>query len=172
MRKLDWKYIPTYWSDFYNQHHHAREKARSRIREWLLPKIESDEKYFTVIRHDEGVGFELPENIVVFGGGGVGDIPVPLSKPEWFNRNRTRDIRMSFMGRLSGASNLTGVRKKMNELLKSDKDCYFGIGTFFEFKDIIERSVFSLCPRGYARTSYRLYESMAAGSIPIYIYMG
>lgn len=169
-QSLAWKYIPIYWSDYYVAYHHDREKARSRIREWLLPKLESDENYFTIIRHDEGIGFELPENVVVFAAGGVGDIPIPLSKPEWFNRNRTRDIRMSFMGRLSGASNLTGVREKMHELLKSDKDCYFGIGTFFEFKDIVERSIFSLCPRGYGRTSYRLFESMAAGSIPIYIW--
>lgn len=170
MRTLGWKYIPIYWSDYYVQYHHDREKARSRIREWLLPNIKTGEKYFTIVRHDEGIGFELPDNIVVFGAGGVGDIPVPLSKPEWLNRNRTRDIRMSFMGRIAGASNLTGVREKMYELLKDDKDCHFGIGTFFEFKDIVERSVFSLCPRGYGRTSYRLYESMEAGSIPIYIW--
>lgn len=167
---LGWIYIPIYWSDYYVKYHHDREKARSKLREWLLPNIKTGEKYFTIVRHDEGIGFELPDNVVVFGAGGVGDIPVPLAKPEWFNRNRARDIRMSFMGRLTGASNLTGVREEMYDLFKNDKDCYFGIGTFFEFKDIIERSVFSLCPRGYGRTSYRLYESMAAGSIPIYIW--
>jgi hypothetical protein len=169
-RSITWKYIPVFWTDYYAANKHETEKARSRIREWLLPKIENDEKYFTIVQHAEGIGFELPENVVVFAAGGVGDIPVPLPKPAWFNRNRTRDIRISFMGRLTGAVNITGVRGKMYGLLKNDKDCHFGIGTFFEFKDIIERSIFSLCPRGYGRTSFRLMESLAAGSIPIYIW--
>lgn len=167
---LDWKYIPVSWTDYYGAHGQDREKARSRIREWLLPRIENGENYFTIVQHDEGVGIDLPENIVVFGAGGEGDIPVPLPKPAWFNRNRTRDIRVSFVGRLSGGSNRTGVREKMYGLLKKEKNCYFGIGTFFEFKDVVERSIFTLCPRGYGRTSFRLLESMAAGSIPIYIW--
>ena len=30
-------------------------------------------------------------------------------------------------------------------------------------------SLFSLCPRGYGPTSFRLYESIQLGSIPVYI---
>ena len=34
----------------------------------------------------------------------------------------------------------------------------------------MERSVFSLCPRGYGATSFRICESLQQGSIPVYIY--
>ena len=34
----------------------------------------------------------------------------------------------------------------------------------------MERSVFSLCPRGYGATSFRICESLQHGSIPIYVY--
>ena len=38
------------------------------------------------------------------------------------------------------------------------------------FIDLTSRSVFSLCPRGYGKTSFRLYEAMQLGSIPVYVY--
>ena len=31
-------------------------------------------------------------------------------------------------------------------------------------------SVFALCPRGYGKTSYRMYEAIQLGIIPVYIY--
>ena len=37
------------------------------------------------------------------------------------------------------------------------------------FKYITQRSIFSLCPRGYGATSYRLYESIQLGAIPVYV---
>jgi hypothetical protein len=38
------------------------------------------------------------------------------------------------------------------------------------WRDVMARSTFSLCPRGLGRTSFRLYEALAVGSIPIYIW--
>ena len=38
-----------------------------------------------------------------------------------------------------------------------------------KFRKIISNSIFSLCPRGFGPTSFRLYESIQMGSIPIYI---
>jgi hypothetical protein len=34
------------------------------------------------------------------------------------------------------------------------------------------RSVFSLCPRGLGATSFRLYEALSVGSIPVYLWDG
>ena len=38
-----------------------------------------------------------------------------------------------------------------------------------EYRELLSRSVFTLCPRGYGLTSFRLYEALKAGSIPVYI---
>ena len=38
-----------------------------------------------------------------------------------------------------------------------------------EFESIMNNSIFSLCPRGTSPTSFRLYEALEMGSIPIYI---
>ena len=37
------------------------------------------------------------------------------------------------------------------------------------FKDITRNSIFTLAPRGYGPTSFRLLEAMQMGSIPIYV---
>jgi len=41
---------------------------------------------------------------------------------------------------------------------------------FDNFLNITSRSIFSLCPRGYGRSSFRLYEVMQLGSIPVFVY--
>jgi len=40
------------------------------------------------------------------------------------------------------------------------------------YAETLCRSVFALCPRGYGRTSFRMYEAMQLGAIPVYIYDG
>jgi glycosyltransferase involved in cell wall biosynthesis len=42
--------------------------------------------------------------------------------------------------------------------------------SFDEFKELMERSTFALCPRGYGRTSFRINEALNLGAIPVYIY--
>ena len=37
------------------------------------------------------------------------------------------------------------------------------------FKNLMEKSYFSLCPRGYGVTSYRLFESFQFSTVPVYI---
>lgn len=37
------------------------------------------------------------------------------------------------------------------------------------FKTFTAKSKFTLCPRGYGKTSFRLYEAMQLGSVPVYI---
>ena len=38
-----------------------------------------------------------------------------------------------------------------------------------KFKRIMRNSIFSLCPRGFGPTSFRLYEAIQMGTIPVYI---
>jgi hypothetical protein len=38
-----------------------------------------------------------------------------------------------------------------------------------ECMDLLSRSWFALCPRGYGPTSYRLYEALRLGAIPVYV---
>lgn len=132
----------------------------------------------------------LPKECIIFSGSGkISDktrnikslkniIPIPhvVSKIENPILDKNRDIFCSFVGSM----NTHSIRKKIYEEYKNDKNFYFGGKELWdvkvdkkeetEFKDITERSIFSLCPRGNGPTSYRLYEAMQLGSIPVYIY--
>jgi hypothetical protein len=161
-------YVPIFWTDYYVRY--GLQKKHSEIQNFVKRNIKPDKKYFTIVQNDDGILEEVPKNVLIFSAGGKGDIPIPLIKGDPRPVERKRDIRASFMGPLEGPHNLTGVKSKMYSMLKDKKGFYFGRGTMSEFIDITSRSVFTLCPRGYGRSSFRLYEAMALGSIPIYIW--
>jgi len=83
-----------------------------------------------------------------------------------------KDLLFSF----KGANWTHSIRKTIIDLYPNECEGYSGWGVDnndIEFRSnyikTIKRSKFSLCPRGYGRTSYRLYESMMVGTIPVII---
>jgi hypothetical protein len=158
-------YIPIFWTDYYIKH--DRWHPNKELQAFVDDNLRAEEKYFTIVQNADGIIEKLPGNVLVFGAGGVGDIPIPLLKGDLRGRRqRERDIRVSFMGNIAAHD----VRRRMHDTLKGREGYHFGQGTIKEFIEVTERSVFTLCPRGYGRTSYRLYEAMALGSIPVYIW--
>ena len=57
-----------------------------------------------------------------------------------------------------------------NELQKYDNFKFYDSLGFNQYKEILNKSIFTLAPRGYGYTSFRIYEAILAGSIPIYIW--
>ena len=91
--------------------------------------------------------------------------------------NSEKDILVSFLGSVTHP-----VRESIkNNILDENiifRDTYHITSNFFdenknkeelEYIDILSRSRFSLCPRGTNPNSMRLWESLAAGAIPILI---
>jgi len=107
-------------------------------------------------------------------------IPISLTNNFHFNKNTNKDILFSFVG-----THIThDVRLKMFNMVKGPymiyrntyhvdsgvlKDKNHKLKEETEYKDILERSRFSLCPRGSSPSSVRFWECLAAGSIPIVI---
>jgi len=166
--KINRIYIPIFWTDYYSKH----EPPSFKIQHYLDTCLSKDKKYFTVVQYASGIQENIRDNVLVFSAGGIGDIPIPLFKglPKTKKKREERNILCSFMGHLSGSYDVSGVRSKMANVLKEKEGFYFGLGTLEKFIDITSRSVFCLCPRGFGRTSFRLYEAMALGAIPIYIW--
>jgi hypothetical protein len=142
----------------------------------FLPK---GKKYFCVSQHDDSVKEKLPENTIIFSAGGnSGGIPIPLVCSSAIKEDtilaRKKDIFCSFVG-----SRTHSVRERMISQFDNDIDFYIRSNVWSfniesrakqQFFDITSRSKFTLCPRGYGAQSFRFYEALQLGSIPIYIH--
>jgi hypothetical protein len=178
-----YNFIPVKWTTIYNQHPQLTISLQ-----YELLQLDTTKKYFTVSQHDDAPHQMLPPNSINFAAGGniSGSIPIPLicSSIKNVNTNIQKDIFCSFVG--SVTQNIPGnagighrVRMQMMESL-IDKPEYVLKPKHWSpeikserqdlFLDITSRSIFTLCPRGYGATSFRLYEAMQLKSIPVYIY--
>ena len=185
----DWIYLPIYWTANYV----ATEFKAQETTQGVIDGLSPVERYFTIVQADDGVYETLPNNVLVFGAGGTGDVPIPLlCDPHQIpNCNRSKRYLASFVGHvecggpeapelLHSSWDIDGagarVRRAMMTAFSGNPSCHLVDqqgGTFDDaecFRLYAALSVFSLAPRGYGKTSFRLYEVMGLGSIPVYIY--
>ena len=169
--------IPIFWTSCYLQGINVQPYIDA------LPK---DGKYFTVSQHDDAIKEILPEDTISFcAGGNNGGIPIPLicsPIPQQYIDTRSifeiLEFNEGYLGSFVG-SNTHPVRKKMVECLQNiehfkiiTNEWSFDIKTKNQddFFNITSKSLFTLCPRGYGAQSFRLYEAIQLGSVPVYIH--
>lgn len=180
---FDTLFIPVSWTAVFN--HRIKEglgpeTPNGKLRESLFHKLGSldpDKRYFTVSTHDDAPQGTFPSDTKHFYAGGnsnLGTDPIPLvCSPLKFDQDPQKLIFCSFVG-----SATNPIRNHALQELHS-KDGYLVNAFHWQpdvskdqqelFLNCTSRSRFTLCPRGYGATSYRLYESMQLGSIPVYI---
>lgn len=178
------KYIPALWTNFQIEpwfKYKINEMQKS-LHNWVK-KNPSSNGYFVIVQHDNGVMLNLPPKTIVFNSGNNGHIPLPLiyqdidNKLETIPRKKFTEKKhlCSFVGTLTHK-----LRTNMLEVLK-DKNDFLLINSGGwttkvnkekqgSFIDITINSKFALAPRGYGRTSFRFFEIMQLGCIPVYIW--
>ena len=180
--KIDRQLINVFWTPYYL----ANKINRNTISEdeplqHYLNSLTNFEKYFLVCQHDDAPLHKLPNDTLVFSAGGMYDgdnvIPIPLICSKIPNhlipiRNK-QDLFCSFVG-----SHNQPIRHELINAIKGKPDTYVWSDNWNpnvsednlnRFLMITSDSEFCLCPRGYGKTSFRLYEAMQLGSIPVYI---
>ena len=169
-------YLPILWTNFYLSRGNGSGFMKD-IQDFL-DSLDKSKKYFTVLQYDDGILQDLSDlDIQVFCGGGGGQrevaaknlgYPIPLlcQPNNKINKERSRDLKASFVGALN-------KRHHVRDVMKKELSNYYLIQSslgYEQFKDIMERSVFALCPRGYGATSFRICEALQHGAIPVYFY--
>lgn len=191
-------YLPIYWTN--NYHWQATKICQSGFRpleaaqRFVDKTIRPDVEYVTVVQNAEGVYERLPANITLLGAGGTGHIPLPLVCKEHPRLQSTRDLTAGFIGAINCGGPLypTGfahrssmnrvaigsqIRREMIRLFPQNHPAFWlqehsatsYADTRF-FLAVMHRSKYALAPRGYGKTSFRLYEAMQLGAVPVYIY--
>lgn len=169
--------------------------AASKVTEQVLATLDPNLQYFSLSQADDGPYEAVPDNVLLFCAGCCRGIPIPLlydriptavsKKKAYFVSflgnlyppGRTEEcVNERRSGRLPGVG--ARIRQKMKEVFSpwcASGKAIISSGTFrrdlreAHFVRVMANSIFGLAPRGYGPTSYRLYEALALGAIPVYI---
>ena len=178
----EYNYIPIQWTNYLVKNDYG--KDLNEINNFLNKFIDKSKKYFTVVQYAGGPLVEL-DNTLIFSMGGAFNtpiknkskvIPLPLiyQSKKYPNNNYEKKYIGSYIGRPTH-----NVRIKLEKKLSKDKSFFIknledmnseiSIDNQNIFKKTMLDSYFSICPRGFGPTSFRLYESIINGVVPVYI---
>ena len=182
-------YIPVFWTELQNKLKMEKEEQEEEEQEVpqelqyylqnLMNNLDKHKMYFTVVEHDDGITIinNVPNNVLVFGMAGTGHVPLPLlyENPEMFEdlKRNTKTVFCSFVGSLTHPcrEKMVAVMNKPDVVLITDE---WSLNVTEEkqrlFLELTCQSRFTLAPRGYGKTSFRMYEALRFNSIPVYIY--
>jgi hypothetical protein len=163
-------YLPIYWTAFYVNHQYGQDKKAIAELQKFIDKLDKSKKYFTICQYDDGILNSLDGlDIIVYasGCGKPGYYPIPLlsetMKVEPIDYS-IKDIFMSFRG-----VNTHPIRQKMVDELSKHAPISFDVVPWDQYINELKHSIFALCPRGYGVTSFRFYEAMQYGCVPVYV---
>lgn len=171
-----YEYIPIFWTNIYMIMSQNSKKKPPMSLQTALDSLNKEKKYFAVVQHDWGIKENVPDNVLIIGSGGSNShLPIPMLCDKHETQNRERDIFASFTGVIDNkANNTNGIRSNMRDILFScqSSDFYYteSCDDIATFENMMNRSIFALCPRGFGKTSFRMYEAIQMGCIPVYIY--
>lgn len=161
-------YLPVFWTAFYCKHGYGKEPGPIAGLQKFLYSLDKSKKYFTICQYDDGILNSLNGlDIKVFSMSGKPmDYCLPLlcQPHKIIDPMPDRDIFCSFVGRNTHPIRSEILKIKQPGWLITDQVQKMGA-----FCNTLARSVFTLCPRGYGCTSFRVLESMQYQSIPVYI---
>ena len=175
------KYIPIQWTNYLVKQNYGRDIQD--LNNYLKLNLKSEEKYFTIVQYSGGPLIEL-ENTLIFSMGGTINtklgknskvIPLPLL---YDSNLKKADLEKKYIASYIGRPTHK-IRTKLEDRITSNEKFYIKNITSMNssiskenlelFEKLIKESYFSICPRGYGPTSFRLYESIQMGTVPIYI---
>jgi len=164
------QYVPIYWTSLYS----AKNRKLVGEAQRIIDSIEGPS--FTVVQHDEGLCRNTaPDDMRVFTAGCDGPDVLPLIYDlEVTDAPCHREQFAFFAGNITHKANdRNRVRSRMRDALQNAHGFSImdtGQQPLVDFSKSMRECVFALCPRGYGPTSFRLYEAMHYGAIPVYIY--
>jgi hypothetical protein len=161
-------FIPVFWTNCYLQNKTAGLQER-------LNRLDPSREYFCVSQHDDAVKEILPPKTIHFNAGGNKDgIPIPLVCSPLSYVPREKKTFCSFVGSITHP-----IREKMIQTLNRRTGVEIYAKNWSQevnkesektFIKKTSESIFSLCPRGYGASSFRFYEALQLGAVPVFIY--
>lgn len=167
--EADWHYLPIYWTRWLVNHDYGS-KGIKQLQNYVDNTIQNSKKTFTICQYDDGPVVNLKHTKLFLSSRkskrGI-DIPLLSSahREPWFNL--PKKYLGSFVGRLSTHK----VRQEMSDALFHNPHYYIKDGNLGTrpYVNLMKRSYVALSPRGYGGSSFRFYEAMQLGTVPMLI---
>ncbi|NMB57368.1 exostosin family protein [Candidatus Beckwithbacteria bacterium] len=168
-KQANWHYLPIFWTRYFLNNNYSKNNLDI-LKTECQQKIIDDKKTFTICQYDDGPLVALGKTRIFLSARKTekgNDIPLLAKKiyppfPYYFPKKYLA----SFVGRI----NTHPIRKKMTESIKNKNIKIIDQNLkFSKYKKILLQSYISLCPRGYGGNSFRFYESMQLGVVPLLI---
>jgi hypothetical protein len=160
------KYLDIYWCSYQVNNNYGNDLEAINKLQIYIDSLPRNEKYFTISQYDNGVGVDFKDlDVLQFNMSKNIGIPIPLlCMQHSYKHDGSKNIFASFIG-----THTHPIREKVfnitnKEYYISDKE-----HNTHDFCNVIARSIFGLCPRGYGFNSFRIMENMQYGTIPVYI---
>jgi hypothetical protein len=145
----------------------------------LLPLLRKDVVYVTVVQYLEGLAQHVDRwpglaaaapHILVLSAGGNGHVPLPLLKGELPRGNASNhvDARMPFASWVG--QRYEGLRSRTVSAFERHGDAAVSVYQGADWVRVLTNATVALAPRGIGRTSFRLYEALQLGAVPVYVW--
>lgn len=166
--EADYCYLPIFWTNYFLNHHFAKSGMKELEAE-CARAVTAPEKTFTLCQYDDGPVVDLGETVLFLASRRTKndrDIPL-LCSPHQYTPNAKKKYIAGFVGRAVTHP----IRRELKNELKGQKGFRFLNGKWGEkiFVHVMERSYACLCPRGYGGSSFRFFEAMQMGVVPVHI---
>jgi hypothetical protein len=155
-------YLPIYWTNYYVQNDYGKGNISPLYR--FLDSLDKNKKYFTCVQYDDGI-LEMPSDLdlMVFSSGHPSGVSLPLLPSHYLDKPVTdKRYDLTFIGN-------AGNHPIRSEAISYTSCWHFDGLSSHEYYKVLAQSEFALCPRGYGVTSFRLYEALHCGAVPIYV---
>lgn len=167
--KRERTYLPITWTSYYCANKYGQNRKSMHDLQAFIDRLDRSKKYYTIVQYDNGIltnirGLDI--KIYAMSGPRI-DYPLPLlCQPHPYHFNEKRNIFANFVG---GATH--PIRKELFRWFRNKSGFVFSFKKIAcrDFCQTLARSVFTLCPRGYGQTSFRIAEALQYGSIPVYV---
>lgn len=166
-------YLPVFWTSFFVNNNYGQDDLSVHRLQQFIDSLDRSKGYWTVVQYDDTCIIDFKDlDIIVFGMARRleeqrVDYFIPLmGEPNPYTFNPERRLFANFVGNITH-----DIRKKM--LFAVDKLLGYYVRTNPHDAESycmkMAQSVFTLCPRGYSATSFRITEALEYGSIPVFI---
>ena len=173
--KIDRIYLPVQWTNAEAIEADQWRWLHDHYINTLLAGLDRQYKYFTVIQIANAFqntlsvwDIPLDLDLTVYSTGptetGTRAVPIPLLKEVLEPQGLAKDLSITFHGDMS-----VPIRQELHKL-HGKNDIFKFYGHHKDWVSQMERSNFTLAPRGWGHDSFRRWEALQLGTIPVYVY--